>query len=87
MLKVFHQESEHKFNMLLQGNPNEGNHRYGCEALQWLGLTQVRLITWDPGEGPARQHIFKTKRPVETNKSNGQASMPPTKQENLASLR
>ena len=44
MLKAFHQESEHKFDMLLQGNPNEGNHGY-CHRHEMCSNKSTRRVT------------------------------------------
>ena len=77
ILEALHREDERKLDMSPQGSPYEGKCGHGREAPLRLDLTEVRFITWDPGEGPAGQHIFESKRPVETNKSDVWASMPP----------
>ena len=91
MFEALHREDERKLDMLPQGSPNEGKRGHGREVLSRLDPTAVRLTTWDPGEGPAwgpaGQHIFESKGPVEANKCDGRASTYPTKQGNLALLK
>ena len=53
MLEALHREDERKLDTSPRGSPNEGKRGHRRKAPPRLDLTEVKLTTWNPGEGPA----------------------------------